>query len=434
MVAFFQRMQAATKVYSDLTPPWLMSHPLTSERISDIQARIREMPYRQRIDGLEFHLVRARARVLQDETTQGLAEAQTAFDAQLKQQNRQQQAAAQYGMALVALKRNDPPKAAELAGEGARDHEAGDRRGVFDRPERLGRGGDVRRRWRSTSSWRRASRSRRAALKEAEQAHQQYPLSRGIARQYAQAMIADGKLDQAAQFLREQVRLYREEPKLYDLLAKTYAAQGKLTLQHIALAESYVLSGAVPAAVDQLGIARKAPDASFYDLALIDARERELQIRVQRRKEGKERAANSGRRAGAAKPNRCGTLVARDPFDRRRLVPASAAPALPGAPSSHAIRASSPAASAVQFERRHQLRDVAVIHLRHLAAAFDDQLARLGHVAALERPERFAGVQQQSLLRIGAGDVRRRFEIEVDPLRAVLEIPAAARRRRSNCG
>ena len=37
MVAFFQRMQAATKVYSDLTPPWLMSHPLTSERITDIQ-------------------------------------------------------------------------------------------------------------------------------------------------------------------------------------------------------------------------------------------------------------------------------------------------------------------------------------------------------------------------------------------------------------
>ncbi|MDB5755815.1 MAG: peptidase, partial [Massilia sp.] len=41
MVAFFQRLQAATKSYSDLTPPWLMSHPLTSERISDIRARIR---------------------------------------------------------------------------------------------------------------------------------------------------------------------------------------------------------------------------------------------------------------------------------------------------------------------------------------------------------------------------------------------------------
>jgi predicted Zn-dependent protease len=121
-------------------------------------------------------------------------------------------------------------------------------------------------------------------LKEAEQAHQQFPLSRGIARQYAEAMVAGGKLEDAARFLRDQVQLYREEPKLYDLLAKTYAAQGKLTLQHIALAESYVLSGALPSAVEQLTIARKAPDASFYDLALIDARERELQTRQREEK------------------------------------------------------------------------------------------------------------------------------------------------------
>jgi predicted Zn-dependent protease len=53
----------------------------------------------------------------------------------------------------------------------------------------------------------------------------------------------------------------------------------------MALAESYALSGALPAAVDQLDLARKANDVSFYDQAVIDARERELQ---QRQKEQKE--------------------------------------------------------------------------------------------------------------------------------------------------
>lgn len=220
MVAFFQRLQAATKVYSDLTPPWLMSHPLTSERISDIQARIREMPYRQRIDGLEFQLVRSRARVLQDETTRGLLDAQTAFESQMKQQNRQQQAAAQYGMALLSLKKNDPPKAAEWLAKAratmkpvtgavfSTGQSASDAAAMFESMAldiKLTPGQPT-----------------AAALKEAEQAHQQFPLSRGIARQYAQAMIADAKLDQAANFLREQARLYREEPKLYELLAKTY--------------------------------------------------------------------------------------------------------------------------------------------------------------------------------------------------------------------
>ena len=288
MVGFFQRLQSATKVYSDLTPPWLMSHPLTSERIADIQARIRETPYRQRIDGLEFHLVRARARVLQDESMQGRAEALAAFETQLKLQNRQQQAAAQYGLALLALKKNELSKAADWLAK-ARATMKPVTGAVFSTGQSASDGAAMFASLALDIKLAPGQPPAQAAqtVKEAEQAHQQFPLSRGIARQYAQAMIAGGMLDQAALFLREQVRLYREEPKLYDLLAKTYAAQGKLTLQHIALAESYVLSGAVPAAVDQLGIARKAPDASFYDLALIDARERELQTRQREEKKEK---------------------------------------------------------------------------------------------------------------------------------------------------
>jgi predicted Zn-dependent protease len=288
MVAFFQRMQSATKVYSDLTPPWLMSHPLTSERISDIQARIREAPYRQRIDGLEFHLVRARARVLQDESAQGRIDAAAAFEAQLKLQSRQQQAAAHYGLALLALKKNELGKAADSLAK-ARATMKPVAGAVFSTGQSASDGAAM---FASMSLDIKLAPGQPAALapqtlKEAEQAHQQFPLSRGIARQYAKAMIASGMLDQATVFLREEVRLYREEPKLYELLAQTYAAQGKLTLQHIALAESYVLSGAVPAAVDQLGIARKAPDASFYDLAMIDARERELSERVREEKKEK---------------------------------------------------------------------------------------------------------------------------------------------------
>lgn len=288
MVAFFGRLQSASRAYSDLTPAYLRSHPLTSERISDIQARIRETPYRQRIDGIEFQLVRSRARVLQDESTAGRAEAQTAFETQLKQQNRQQRAAAQYGLSFLALKRGDlagaqswldkaratmkPSEGPVLSGGPA----VSDGAAMFASMAleiKLAPG--------------QPAAMQQLALKEADLAHQQFPLSRGITRQYADAMIANGKLDEAARFLREQVQQYREEPKLYDLLAKTYSAQGKIALQHMALAESYVLSGAVPAAVDQLTIARKSSDASFYDMAVIDARERELLARQKEEKKEK---------------------------------------------------------------------------------------------------------------------------------------------------
>jgi predicted Zn-dependent protease len=80
-------------------------------------------------------------------------------------------------------------------------------------------------------------------------------------------------------YLRDQAQLYRDDAEVQNLLAQAYSGQGKLTLQHLALAESYALSGSVPAAIDQLTLARRAPDATFYDQSLIDAREREWKAR-----------------------------------------------------------------------------------------------------------------------------------------------------------
>ena len=288
MVAFFGRMQAATRNYSDLMPAYLRSHPLTSERISDIQARIREVPYRQRIDNLEFHLIRARARVLQDGSTQGLIDAATVFESQQKLQNRQQQAGALYGLSFLALKKGqltqaqallDKARATMRRTEGAfsTGQAASDGAAVFaalalEIKLAPGQPADI----------------KLQGMKEAQQAHLQFPLVRGLAAQYADAMIVNGKPDDATKFLREQALQYREEPKLHELLAKAYAAQGKQALQHIALAEQYALSGGKQAALDQLVIARKASDASFYDMALIDARERELKAqRLEELKEAK---------------------------------------------------------------------------------------------------------------------------------------------------
>lgn len=281
MVEFFQRLQSASRNYSDLTPAYLRSHPLTSERISDIQSRIRETPYRQRVDSIEFHLVRARVRVLQDESVQGLRETALAFENQLTQLSRQQKAGAQYGLAFLELKRGNHVKAQEWLDKARATMKPPDGKAVMSAERADSNGAAM---FASLGIEIKLAPSQSAAvklqgMKDAELAHLQFPLSRGIARQYADAMIANGKLEDAAKFLRDQVQLYRAEPKLHDLLAKTYAAQGKLTLQHMALAESYALGGSVLAALDQLNIARKAKDASFYDLALIDAREREWQAK-----------------------------------------------------------------------------------------------------------------------------------------------------------
>jgi predicted Zn-dependent protease len=276
MVNFFKRLQNSTKLYGEV-PAYLSSHPLTGERIADIQARIRDVPKQSRPDSIEFHLMRARARVLQDESVQGRAEAKAAFEAQLAQPTRQQQVAAQYGLAYLALKQGELAKAQEWL-EKARGTMK-PRPGVFSVETNSSDGAAM---FAGLAVEIKLAPGQPAAVvqqavKDSAQAHQQFPLSRALARQYADAMIAGGKYDDAARYLRDQVQQYRAEPKLYDQLAKAYSSQGKIALQHMALAESYALSGALPAAVDQLNLARKASDVSFYDQAVIDARERELQ-------------------------------------------------------------------------------------------------------------------------------------------------------------
>jgi predicted Zn-dependent protease len=283
MVAFFKRLQSASKIYGEI-PAFLSSHPLTSERIVDIQARIKETPYRQRPDTIEFHLAKARARVLQDMGTTARRDTRTTFQSQLALQHRHQQAAAQYGLSFLALKEGDLPaarswfdkaRATMRPKEGAFSampaSDGGAMFAVLDLEIKLAPG--------------QPKEVVQQALKDAAEATSRYPLSRALARQYADAMIGAGKPDEATRYLRDQVQLYREDAKLYDLLARAYSNQGKIALQHMALAESYVLAGALPAAVAQLDFARKASDVSFYEQSVIDARERELKARQKEEKE-----------------------------------------------------------------------------------------------------------------------------------------------------
>ena len=283
MVAFFKRLQGATKVYGEI-PAFLSSHPLTSERIVDIQSRIRETPHRFRPDSMEFHLAKARARVLQDLGTTARRDTRTALETQLAQQHRQQQVAAQYGLAVLALKEGDlagarswfaksraamQPKPGVFSAAPASD--GGAMFAMLDLEIKLAPG--------------QPKELAQQAVKDAQEATYRYPLSRALARQYASAMINAGKFDDATRYLRDQVQLYRDDPKLYDLLAKSYSSQGKIALQHMALAESYVLAGALPAAVAQLDIARKAKDVSFYDQSVIDARERAIKAQQKEEQE-----------------------------------------------------------------------------------------------------------------------------------------------------
>lgn len=261
MINFFGRLQQASRNYTDTAPPYLRSHPMTTERIADIQARTRDLRYRQHADSLDFPLIQARVKVLQDPSAQGLIDATAAFERQLQQKTRPSIIAGKYGLAFVSFKQGNMKKAQSMLDDARATLKSGAPNVVLSS---------------LAIDIKLAARQFKEGLEEADIARNQFPLSRGIAHQYADALFAAGRYEDAVTFLRDQTQLYRSEPKLYDRLAKAYAALNKQAQQHLALAESYALKGSLPAALDQLAIARRAPDASFYDQSIIDAREREM--------------------------------------------------------------------------------------------------------------------------------------------------------------
>src|SRR6185503_15912980 len=63
MGVFFEKMQRYTRILdSGAVPTYLRSHPVTTERIADAQSRAEGQPFRQSVDSLEYHLVRAKVR------------------------------------------------------------------------------------------------------------------------------------------------------------------------------------------------------------------------------------------------------------------------------------------------------------------------------------------------------------------------------------
>ena len=261
MGEFFEKMQRYTRLQdSGVVPSYLRSHPVTTERISDAQARAESMPYRQRADSLEYHLVRAKLRAEAGEAR----DAVRVFTDAVNDRRFANEPGARYGLAVAYLRAREPKRAeAEIARLRAD-------KVVSPMVELL------------AARIRVALDDAAGALALLKAALVRYPYRRSIL--YAQlGLLADlGRNDDVQAALAEPMRLYPRDPKLFEARAKAYAGQGKRLLQHQAQAEVYFLQGSLPAAIEQLQFAQSSGDGNFYEQSAVDARLKELRSEHQR--------------------------------------------------------------------------------------------------------------------------------------------------------
>jgi len=257
MPAFFVRLQKAGRLYENNAPAYLHTHPITTERIADAENRIQGLPYKQRPDGLDYLLVRAKLRAGQGEPRDTLAQ----FESDVREKKYSNETAARYGLAVALLRAAQPARAAaELA----------PLLKAYDHPMLTGLDARIRV----------ASGDQKGALAVLQKALVRYPNNRALNYACVEALQNLGRSRDAAKLLEEQLKNYPQDARLYSLQAKGYAMLGKRLLQHQAQAEAYVLQGSLPAAIEQLQLAQNSGDGDFYQLSSVDARLRELRKRL----------------------------------------------------------------------------------------------------------------------------------------------------------
>jgi predicted Zn-dependent protease len=254
MPAFLERLQRAYRLYETNAPSYVRTHPLTYERIADVQNRVESMPYRQVPDSLEFQLVRARLQV----HASSPRDAVERFEDILREKKTVSETAARYGLVLALLEAKDLQR--------ARREVAVLEREVPEDAMVLALAAQVRK----------ASGDAKGALALYAGAVQRHPRRRALIYDYAQSLLDARHPEEALKVLTDAVRALPPDARLYRLQAQSHADLGQRLQQHRAQAEAYLLMGSLPAAIEQLQIGLKSGDGDYYQLSSAEARLREL--------------------------------------------------------------------------------------------------------------------------------------------------------------
>ena len=271
MASFFLRLQKSSRLYDNKAPSYLLTHPLTTERIADIENRLQDLPYKQVPDALDYLMVRAKIQASEGTPADAVAE----FSAQVRDHKFINEVSARYGLAYAQWRAKNYQAAEQEISEL--------RRQKTDSAMLEGLAAEL------CMSRKDAA----GALKILKPAIARYPQERSLAYAQVEALLAAGESQQALRATTDDLQIYPSDLRMHDLQAKTYATLGQRLQQHRALAEVYALRGQLLAAIEQLQLAQKAGDGDFYEHSTVDSKLRELKQR--QAKEAKEAKENKQR-------------------------------------------------------------------------------------------------------------------------------------------
>ena len=263
MPGFFEKLQQGSKYYTGNAPEFLQTHPVTSNRIAESQARSEEYPVINAINTDTYELIKIKVLVNSFEKPKS---AVTELSSMLQTAKTEHEFdTARYGYALALQKNQQYDEA---------------RKQIISLLEKDEHNSAY---LLAAAKIESDAQRYREAIKIFEEAEKYYPNYRPLVLYHAKTLLDYGKPVEARQLLHSYGRDNDSDITYLNLLSQAEAQSGYESESHIVKAEYYYLLGDTELAISRLKLAEKQRDLDYYQKERIKAKliqfeyERELE-------------------------------------------------------------------------------------------------------------------------------------------------------------
>jgi len=253
-VDFFKTLQKFNEFVSGTAPSFLRTHPITVDRISDIQNRIKDYSFIQRANSLDFYLTKSKLKVVVGD----INTLSSNFERKIATKTYFNRIAELYGLTYAYLsekRNNEALKTFQLILKENINHPM-----LIELEARV---------LISNNNF-------NAAQKLYYRGLETFPNYRAFIYGLSNILIYRNQTKDAIELIKKYQSAYGEDPKLFKLLSEAYAKNGEDLLQFESLSDFFYYRYDIQAAITQMDMATKAKKGTFYDKSRVEYRLQEL--------------------------------------------------------------------------------------------------------------------------------------------------------------
>lgn len=264
MVGMFKNLMKAANLNEGIRNPYASTHPLSIQRMSDMENRVSTLAKKQYRASDHFWFIKNNLAVTQARDNSARRQLEQKLNSELQQYQGVRLAATYYGLALLAKQSNNNSQADKYLLQA---------RSIYNAPEIDLLGIKLA-----------MLKNKQDSLAIAKSAAAKWPNDQAIAYEYAVVLQANGQYQQASKILKGAIDKWPHIPEFQRLIATAYKNLGENTMANEAMANFYEQTGAYGTAVELLQQAR-AQSKDFYAQSRIDTRIRDIRERLDRQRE-----------------------------------------------------------------------------------------------------------------------------------------------------